>query len=183
MAGTTPVTLIEQTFAHRKGFHLPTLTDEFVFHHFSFCFSYLHPILFSLFFTSSFYSFLFLTRDASFEELWKHFKLSDEEKGVMTMKSHVVTASKQQAQFSILLKLQTNRFLQGSIQSYMWKSLAWSSRDNHQRSWTEFISGHLWMIQIEILEAGWVFFKYERLSPYFVINVVFLATRIGNVIF
>ena len=34
MAGTTPVTLIEQTFAHRKGFHLPTLTDEFVFHQF-----------------------------------------------------------------------------------------------------------------------------------------------------
>nr|POE69175.1 hypothetical protein CFP56_66332 [Quercus suber] len=47
--------------------------------------------------------------DASFEELWKHFKLSDEEKGVMTVESHVVAASKTQAQFSILFKLQTNR--------------------------------------------------------------------------
>nr|POE98560.1 hypothetical protein CFP56_46468 [Quercus suber] len=47
--------------------------------------------------------------DASFEELWKHFKLSDEEKGVMKVDSQVVAASKQQAQFSILFKLQTSR--------------------------------------------------------------------------
>ena len=32
VAGTTPVTLIKHTLAHHKGFHLPTLTDEFVFH-------------------------------------------------------------------------------------------------------------------------------------------------------
>ena len=43
------------------------------------------------------------------EELWKHFKLSDEEKGIMAMKSHEVVVSKQQAQFSILFKLQTTK--------------------------------------------------------------------------
>ena len=32
VAGTTPVALIEQTFTFHRGFHLPTLTDEFVFH-------------------------------------------------------------------------------------------------------------------------------------------------------
>ena len=32
VAGITPVALIEQTFAFYKGFHLLTLTDEFVFH-------------------------------------------------------------------------------------------------------------------------------------------------------
>ena len=30
VAGTTPMALIEQTFAFYKGFHLLTLTDEFV---------------------------------------------------------------------------------------------------------------------------------------------------------
>ena len=34
VAGTTPVALIEQTFTFHRGFHLPTLTDEFVFHQF-----------------------------------------------------------------------------------------------------------------------------------------------------
>ena len=34
VAGTTSVALIEQTFTFHKGFHLPTLTDEFVFHQF-----------------------------------------------------------------------------------------------------------------------------------------------------
>ena len=34
MAGTTPVTLIEHTLTHNKGFHLPTLTDELVLHQF-----------------------------------------------------------------------------------------------------------------------------------------------------
>ena len=34
VAGTTPVALIEQTFTFYKGFHLLTLTDEFVFHQF-----------------------------------------------------------------------------------------------------------------------------------------------------
>ena len=33
VAGTTPMALIEQTFIYHRGFHLPTLTDEFVFHH------------------------------------------------------------------------------------------------------------------------------------------------------
>ena len=34
VAGTTPVSLIEQTFTFHKRFHLPTLTDGFVFHQF-----------------------------------------------------------------------------------------------------------------------------------------------------
>ena len=34
VAGTTPVALIEQTLTFYRGFHLPTLTDEFVFHQF-----------------------------------------------------------------------------------------------------------------------------------------------------
>ena len=33
VAGTTPVSLIEQTFTFHKRFHLLTLTDGFVFHH------------------------------------------------------------------------------------------------------------------------------------------------------
>ena len=32
VAGTTPVALIEQTLTFYRGFHLPTLTDELVFH-------------------------------------------------------------------------------------------------------------------------------------------------------
>ena len=43
------------------------------------------------------------------EELWKHFKLSDEEKGIMAVESHEVAISKQQAQFSILFTLQTTK--------------------------------------------------------------------------
>ena len=43
------------------------------------------------------------------EELWKHFKLSDEEKGIMAVESHEVSISKQQAQFSILFTLQTTK--------------------------------------------------------------------------
>ena len=35
VAGTTPVALIERTFIFYREFHLPTLTDEFVFHQFS----------------------------------------------------------------------------------------------------------------------------------------------------
>ena len=34
VAGTTPVALIERTFIFYREFHLPTLTDEFVFHQF-----------------------------------------------------------------------------------------------------------------------------------------------------
>ena len=33
VAGTTPVALIEQILTFYRGFHLPTLTDELVFHH------------------------------------------------------------------------------------------------------------------------------------------------------
>ena len=47
--------------------------------------------------------------DASLEELWKHFRLSEVDKGIMAMKPHEVAISKQHAQFSILFKLQTNK--------------------------------------------------------------------------
>lgn len=47
--------------------------------------------------------------DASLEELWKHFRLSEVEKGIMAVKPHEVAISKQHAQFSILFKLQTNK--------------------------------------------------------------------------
>ena len=47
--------------------------------------------------------------DASMEELWGNFKLSEEEKGVTTVEAYKVTGSKQQAQYSILFKLQTNK--------------------------------------------------------------------------
>ena len=40
------------------------------------------------------------------EELWKHFKLSEEEKGITAVEASKVAISKQQAQFSILFKLQ-----------------------------------------------------------------------------
>ena len=43
------------------------------------------------------------------EELWKHFKLSEEEKGVTMVEAFEVAGSKQQAQYSILFKLQTNK--------------------------------------------------------------------------
>ena len=47
--------------------------------------------------------------DASLEELWKHFRLSEVEKGIIAVKPHEVAISKQHAQFSILFKLQTNK--------------------------------------------------------------------------
>ena len=47
--------------------------------------------------------------DASMEELWRNFKLSKEEKGVTTVEASKVTGSKQQEQYSILFKLQTNK--------------------------------------------------------------------------
>ena len=43
--------------------------------------------------------------DASMEELWGNFKLSEEEKGVTMVEASKVTGSKQQAQYSILFKL------------------------------------------------------------------------------
>ena len=43
------------------------------------------------------------------EELWRNFKLSKEEKGVTTVEASEVAGSKQQAQYSILFKLQTNK--------------------------------------------------------------------------
>ena len=33
VASTTPMAFIEQTFTFHRGVHLPTFTDEFVFHH------------------------------------------------------------------------------------------------------------------------------------------------------
>ncbi|KAF3946792.1 hypothetical protein CMV_026980 [Castanea mollissima] len=47
--------------------------------------------------------------DATLEDLWKRFKLSEEERGVLVVEAHDVAVSKQQAKFSILFKLQTNR--------------------------------------------------------------------------
>ena len=43
------------------------------------------------------------------EELWKKFHLSNEEKGVMVVSSQAVALSKQEAQFNLLFKLQTNK--------------------------------------------------------------------------
>ena len=43
------------------------------------------------------------------EELWKKFTLSEEEKGVLSVKSQDVAQSKEQAQLNLLFKLQTNR--------------------------------------------------------------------------
>ena len=43
------------------------------------------------------------------EELWKKFHLSNEEKGMMAVSSQEMALSKQQAQFNLLLKLQTNK--------------------------------------------------------------------------
>ena len=43
------------------------------------------------------------------EELWKKFTLSKEEKGVLLVNAQDVARSKEQAQFSLLFKLQTNR--------------------------------------------------------------------------
>ena len=43
------------------------------------------------------------------EELWKKFTLSEEEKGVLSVKSQDVARSKEQAQLNLLFKLQTNR--------------------------------------------------------------------------
>ena len=47
--------------------------------------------------------------DELMEELWKHFKLLEEEKGVTSVEASEFAGSKQQAQYSILFKLQTNR--------------------------------------------------------------------------
>ncbi|KAK9998270.1 hypothetical protein SO802_017873 [Lithocarpus litseifolius] len=47
--------------------------------------------------------------DVSLEELWKKFTLSEEEKGVLSVNAQDVARSKEQAQFSLLFKLQTNR--------------------------------------------------------------------------
>ena len=47
--------------------------------------------------------------DGSMVELWKKFRLSEEEKGVRAVSSQEVAFSKQQAQFSPLFKLQINK--------------------------------------------------------------------------
>ena len=47
--------------------------------------------------------------NATLEELWKKFTLSEEEKGVLSVNAQDVARSKEQAQFSLLFKLQTNR--------------------------------------------------------------------------
>ena len=47
--------------------------------------------------------------DAAIEELWKKFTLSKEEKCVLSVNAQDVARSKEQAQFSLLFKLQTNR--------------------------------------------------------------------------
>ena len=43
------------------------------------------------------------------EELWKKFTLSMEEKGVLSVNAQDVARSKEQVQFNLLFKLQTNR--------------------------------------------------------------------------
>lgn len=43
------------------------------------------------------------------EELWKKFTLSKEEKGVLLVNAQDVARSKEQAQFNLLFKLQTNK--------------------------------------------------------------------------
>ena len=43
------------------------------------------------------------------EELWKKFTLSEEEKGVLSINAQDVARSKEQVQFSLLFKLQTNK--------------------------------------------------------------------------
>ena len=43
--------------------------------------------------------------DATMEQLWKKFHLSEEEKGVLAVSSQEVALSKYHAQFSILFKL------------------------------------------------------------------------------
>ena len=82
--------------------------------------------------------------DAAMEELWKHFKLSDEEEGIMAVESHEVAISKQQAQFSILFTLQTTKDFNRGIQIHLYKSLAKLSGSNHKRGRTEFTFGNLW---------------------------------------
>ena len=60
------------------------------------------------------------------EELWKKFTLTKEEKGVLLVNAQDVTRSKEQAQFSLLFKLQTNRdFNKESFKStiqQLWRS-------------------------------------------------------------
>ena len=43
------------------------------------------------------------------EELWKKFNLSEDEKGVLSINSQNVAQSKEQAQFNLLFRLQTNK--------------------------------------------------------------------------
>ena len=43
------------------------------------------------------------------EEFWKKFHLSEEENGVLAINAQEVAFSKQQAQFNLLFKLQTNK--------------------------------------------------------------------------
>ena len=47
--------------------------------------------------------------DATLEELWKKFTLSEEEQGVLSVNAQDVAQLKEQAQFSLLFKLQTNK--------------------------------------------------------------------------
>ena len=47
--------------------------------------------------------------DSSTEELWKKFRLSEEEKGVLSIDYQDVERSKEHAQFSLLFRLQTNK--------------------------------------------------------------------------
>ena len=42
-------------------------------------------------------------------ELWKKFSLFEEEKGILLVNSQDVAQSKEQAQFSLLFRLQTNK--------------------------------------------------------------------------
>lgn len=49
------------------------------------------------------------------EELWKKFHLFEEEKEVLAVSSQEVALSKQQAQFSLLFKLQTNKGLNSEV--------------------------------------------------------------------
>ena len=121
---------------------------EVVFFYFPFSISFLLNLLSLCRLNTLHLSFLFsvvVNMDAAMEELWKHFKLSDEEKGIMAVESHEVAISKQQAQFSILFTLQTtkdfNKEAFKSTCTSLWRS---SQGSNHKRGRTEFIFGNLW---------------------------------------
>ena len=105
---------------------------EVVFFYFPFSISFLLNLLSLCRLNTLHLSFLFsvvVNMDDAMEELWKHFKLSDEEKGIMAVESHEVAISKQQAQFSILFTLQTTKdFNKEAFKSTFCTSLWRSSR-------------------------------------------------------